>query len=226
MTHKNHDLLLWAHSLLEYQKMFDLNEHDLNKKILDCPAGFSSFNTELTAQDKLVTSCDKIYDFSTAHMLTHIEQVLRDMYQEVKAVDAANPQRFIWQNNNSPEKLLEKRTQQAQLFLQERYIVGKLPKLPFTDNQFELALCSHFLFASSDLTFEFHVKAILEMCRVAGEVRIFPLLNAVGEVSPIAAPMVIGIQAYDMGVEIRQVNYEFQRGGNAMLRIWNQTCQV
>jgi hypothetical protein len=233
-NNKRKDLLLWAHSLEEYQRMFALTEAELNKKLLDCASGFASFNAELTAQNKFAVSCDKAYNLSLSAMTAHVKQVLASMHERVKEADQANPDRFVWQHNISPEELLEKRTVRAQWFLQDyslglqqkRYVHGEIPQLPFNNNQFDLAVCSHFLFATSDLSLEFHLQAIREMCRVAGEVRIFPLMDWQGKVSMLVAPLLMELQAQSMGTEIRQVNYEFQRGGNALLRVWAQTCQV
>ncbi|WP_210407368.1 class I SAM-dependent methyltransferase, partial [Hydrocoleum sp. CS-953] len=46
---------------------------------------------------------------------------------------------------------------------QKRYLTAELPKLPFEDNKFDLALCSHFLFLYSDqFSEEFHLESILE----------------------------------------------------------------
>lgn len=60
-----------------------------------------------------------------------------------------------------------------------------LPSLRFGDGDFDLALCSHLLFLYSGTpTLGFHLAAIREMCRVAGEARVFPLLGAYGEPSP------------------------------------------
>lgn len=43
---------------------------------------------------------------------------------------------------------------------------------------FDLAVCSHLLFLYSEhLSEDFHVESIKELCRVAGEARIFPLLE-------------------------------------------------
>ena len=59
-----------------------------------------------------------------------------------------------------------------------RYHPDALPLLGFEDSQFDLALSSHFLFTYSEqLSADFHVAAIKEMCRVADETRVFPLLN-------------------------------------------------
>ena len=52
-----------------------------------------------------------------------------------------------------------------------------LPTLPFADRSFDLALSSHFLFLYTEQFDEsFHRSSIVEMCRVADEVRVFPLL--------------------------------------------------
>jgi len=52
-------------------------------------------------------------------------------------------------------------------------------------NSFDLALCSHFLFLYSDqLSKQFYVQAIREMCRGASEVRIFPSIALDNRTSP------------------------------------------
>jgi ubiquinone/menaquinone biosynthesis C-methylase UbiE len=101
-------------------------------------------------------------------------------------------------------------------FEEGRYIAAELPNLPFKDNTFDLALCSHFLFLYSDhLDLDFHIKAIDEMLRVASEVRIFPVvdLNANRSVHLDA------IMENFPNCELIKVNYEFQKGGNQMLLI-------
>ncbi len=105
---------------------------------------------------------------------------------------------------------------------QGRYIIGELPILTFDTNQFDLALCSHFLFTYSDLlSQEFHLASIQELCRVANEVRIFPLLNNYSrEVSPWLPSVMKELAAQGYNLEIQQVSYEFQKGGNQMLRVW------
>jgi hypothetical protein len=102
-----------------------------------------------------------------------------------------------------------------------RYRVEALPTLPFESKQFDLALCSHLLFLYSDqLSLEFHLASILEMCRVATEVRIFPLLlNMTCEVSPFVEPIVEALSDRGYSAKIKTVSYEFQRGGNKLLQV-------
>jgi ubiquinone/menaquinone biosynthesis C-methylase UbiE len=101
-----------------------------------------------------------------------------------------------------------------------RYVTAELPDIPFESNAFDVAVCSHFLFLYSDiLSLEFHQRAIEEMCRVAQEARVFPVLNYNAELSPFVEPLlkVLAEAGYNASIEV--VPYEFQRGGNQMLRV-------
>jgi hypothetical protein len=101
-----------------------------------------------------------------------------------------------------------------------RYIPAQLPDLPFGSLSFDLALCSHFLFFYSDsLSLEFHKNAVDELCRVAREVRIFPLLTYNAEPCPFVTPIVDFLREAGRMISIERVPYEFQRGGNTMIRI-------
>ena len=55
------------------------------------------------------------------------------------------------------------------------------------------------------------------MLRVAGEARIFPLLDINGIKSPYVQRIIAEFKTRK--AEIRRVNYEFQRGGNELLII-------
>ena len=95
-----------------------------------------------------------------------------------------------------------------------------MPALPFGDRAFDLALCSHFLFLYSRLVDEtFHVAAVRELCRVAREVRIFPLLALGAERSPHVDVVMEATRRDGRDASIVTVPYEFQRGGNQMMRI-------
>jgi hypothetical protein len=101
-----------------------------------------------------------------------------------------------------------------------RYLPDALPALSFADGQFDLALCSHLLFLYSEqLTLEFHTAAIGELCRVAHEVRIFPLLALDCRPSPHIAPVLEQLNEVGFVVEIQRVPYEFQAGGDQVMRI-------
>jgi hypothetical protein len=62
---------------------------------------------------------------------------------------------------------------------------------------------------------------VRELLRVAREVRIFPLLALGSERSPYVDPVMEAMRRDGHDVAIVTVPYEFQRGGNQMLRILN-----
>jgi SAM-dependent methyltransferase len=215
----------WGRSMEEYVKMFNLTHDDLQLNILDCAGGPASFNAEMKRQGYNVISCDPIYQFSAGEIALRIQ----DTYQSVIDGAKATCEYFVWQDIPSPEALGQIRMAAMQKFLEDlplgiqqgRYITGELPMLPFDSDRFDLALCSHFLFTYSDLlSQEFHLTSIQELCRVATEVRIFPLLNNFStEVSPLLPLLMkeLAVQGYNL--EIKQVSYEFQKGGNQMLQV-------
>ncbi|MBD1925002.1 SAM-dependent methyltransferase [Trichocoleus sp. FACHB-90] len=221
---KLESVIPWGRSLKEYSGMFHLTPDDLQRTILDCAGGPASFNIEMTRQGYKVISCDPVYQFTASE----IQQRIQETYQQVIDGVQANLGRYVWQNIQSPEQMGEIRMSAMQQFLedlplgiqQKRYITAELPVLPFNTNQFDLALCGHFLFTYSDfLSQDFHINSIIELCRVAKEVRIFPLLHLSGEASPMLVPVMKHLEAQGYNLEIKQVPYEFQKGGNQMLRV-------
>jgi hypothetical protein len=213
----------WGRSLQEYTSMFDLEPSDLQLKILDCAAGPASFNAELHGLGSRVVSCDPIYQFSAADIAQQIDKSYEAM------LDATRQTRdnFVWRQVRSVEHLGELRQRAMKRFLadfaagvqQGRYRIGELPNLPFSEDEFDLALCSHFLFTYSNvLSLEFHLIAIRELCRVAAEVRIFPLIGQFGTgYSPHVPEILSRLAAQGFRCEVKQVPYEFQKGGNEMM---------
>ena len=128
----------------------------------------------------------------------------------------------------NPDELGKARLKAMELFLADfgrgkregRYITASLPILPFDEKRFDLALCSHLLFLYSEqLSLDFHLKSIHELCRVAREVRIFPLLDLARNRSAYVDPICEQMEKQGHKVDICYVNYEFQRGGNQMMKI-------
>lgn len=226
MGFKLESVVPWGRSLDEYIRMFDLTTDELRLKILDCAGGPASFNAEMMRKGYKVICCDPIYQFSA----DEIAQRIQETYQTVIDGAKATQEYYVWQDIQSPEHLGQIRMAAMQQFLedlplgiqQERYITAELPILPFDTEQFDLAICSHFLFTYSDLlSQDFHLASIQELCRVAGEVRIFPLLNQYSrEISPLLPSVIKELAAQGYNVETKHVPYEFQKGGNKMLRVW------
>lgn len=215
----------WGRSFEEYVRMFNLTSSDCPLKILDCAAGPAAFNAIMTRQGNSVISCDPIYQFTPQAIAQRIQETYPVVVEGLKAAF----EDYVWTEFNSPEQLGEVRMTAMQQFLEDfplglqqgRYQVGELPSLPLANQQFDLALCSHFLFSYSDhFSEEFHLQSILELCRVATEVRIFPLLKVSGEVAPLVSIVREKLQSQGYQTEIQTVNYEFQKSGNKMLRIY------
>jgi hypothetical protein len=105
---------------------------------------------------------------------------------------------------------------------QGRYVAAELPSLPFRDAEFDLAVCSHYLFLYDRLGVDFHVQSIIELARVAAEVRIFPLIQLDGRKSPFLPAVIESLVSLGLTGEIVSVAYEFQRGAFEMLRVGHQ----
>lgn len=226
MGFKLDSIIPWGRSIQEYIKMFALTPQELNLAILDCAGGPASFNAQMTSQGYNVVSCDPLYQFTADEIAGRI----KDTYQTVVDGVKANVDNYVWRHIESPERMGKVRMEAMELFLadfpgglqQRRYVVDELPELSFSDRQFDLALCSHLLFTYSDhLSADFHLDSIKELCRVAQEVRIFPLLNLSGETSNLLAQVIDTLQQQGYTTEIKPVDYEFQRGGNKLLSIFN-----
>lgn len=208
----------------EYIKMFNLTAADLKRSILGVGDGPASFNAESIPLGSQIISVDPIYEFSGTDIRQRFEAVLDDIIDQVKAT----PQDWVWSYHSSPEDLRHNRMQTMQTFLQDyeqgkqegRYQTAALPTLPFPDQTFELALCSHFLFLySKHYDVAFHQSSIRELLRISTEVRIFPLLTLMLEPSPYIQPVIQACQEGGYVTFIETVGYELQKGGNQMLVI-------
>ena len=214
----------WGRSFDEYVTMFELAPHDLAAKILGCGDGPASFNAGMKQRGYAMVSVDPLYQFAAADIRQRIDAT----YPQVMAQLEENRGQFLWRTISSPAALGQMRLAAMTEFLADfeagkksgRYRVAQLPNLPFEAQTFDVALCSHLLFLYTErLSFDFHRAAILEMCRVAKDVRIFPLIDLAGQVSKHVKPIIAALSEQGYTVSVIPVNYEFQRGGNRMMRI-------
>ncbi|HOX37891.1 MAG TPA: methyltransferase domain-containing protein [Candidatus Brocadiia bacterium] len=202
--------------------MFDLTERDLSMRIVSCADGPAAFNAGMRGMGRRVISTDPIYIFNQETIRRRIEETRDDLAAQVRN----NTDLYVWREIPTPDDLIRKRMEAMTEFLKDyaesrdegRYVAAALPNLPFADASFDIALCSHFLFTYSDrLDAGFHIESVIEMCRVAREARIFPLLDAdsmpserVGEVTS-----ELGKKGFEVRIAI--VPYEFQVEGNRMM---------
>jgi hypothetical protein len=217
MAVKLNSVVPWGRSFDEYMGMFALSSGDLGRVILDCAAGPSSFNAELVARGGRVIACDPIYEFSPEQIRTRVGAVRDDMIGQVRGQMG----QFVWEFIRSVEHLEEVRMGAMEKFLadfsadgeRERYRVDALPELRFGDGEFELALCSHFLFLYSErLDESFHIESLCELLRVAKEVRVFPVTEMDGRPSRHLPKVLAEFQP-----RLVKVDYEFLKGANQML---------
>lgn len=182
-------VLFFGRSIDEYRTMFNFAPEDYSgRRILDCAAGPAALCANAQRLGLDVLACDPMYSLPLSEL------------QERADADARKVQSL----QSGTMDLFDDAVRRAQLrradmndFLADfesgkqagRYVAGKLPKLPFADNSFDLALCGNLLFLysdtasggmlpESDLDFDFHLKSLLELMRVtSGEARIYPLVG-------------------------------------------------
>lgn len=216
------EIVPWGRTASEYRRMFALQPADLAGRILGCGDGPASFNAEMSAAGHHVTSVDPVYAFQTDEIQARIDAT----YDTILAQAEANRAAYVWHEFTGTAELGAARLEAMQRFLADfpagkqagRYVEGSLPVLPFADDSFDLALCSHLLFLYSEhLDVDFHIAALAELLRVAHQVRIFPLLTLACDPSPHLAPVLARCAARGHTAEQVRVPYEFQRGGHTML---------
>ena len=214
----------WGRSFDEYVAMFALSPAALRGKILGCGDGPASFNAGIAESGGSAVSADPICQFSAEHVSARIDET----YAAVMAQTRRNRHEFVWVRIHSVDELGRVRMAAMQQFLADydqgrregRNLPASLPSLPFRGRAFDLALCSHFLLLYSEqLSLAFHMASIREMLRVSHEVRVFPLLE-LGAVRSLHLTKVLAALAR-VGCEasVERVLYEFQRGGNEVLRV-------
>lgn len=161
--------------------MFALSASDLRGRILGCADGPAAFNAVATRRGTRVVSVDPLYGSPADGIAARIDATRGSVIDQLRQHRAD----FCWDRIGSVDALWDERRGAMETFLgdyeadrhRQRYVEAALPDLPFPDDAFDLALCSHFLFLYSDhLGLEFHESALIELCRLASDVRIFPLL--------------------------------------------------
>ncbi len=166
----------------EYMRIFDLYGPMLaGGRVLDCPAGASSFTAEAYRKGIDVTACDIMYNLDADELFEKGEKDIRHVFEKFDEVSHL----YKWSCYKNKDDVISRRKRALELFIHDfqnglaagRYVRAELPELPFPNKHFSLVLSSHFLFLYSDrLDLDFHIECLKELVRVcSGEVRVFPL---------------------------------------------------
>lgn len=216
------DFLITGRTFEEYTAFFALDPGTLKgKKVLDCPSGVSGFVAEAARRGIDAYGCDTLYGFDADAIVEQGHASIETIYEDIGWMYGHR-----WAFYGTVDRHRAHRTGALKSFAADfpspRYRREELPRLGYSDDSFDLLLSSHLLFVYDDrLDREFHLASIAEMLRVALEVRLFPLVDyqnsrrgKVENYSPLVKEVLARFNA-----EIVPVDFEFQPGAGAMLRI-------
>lgn len=215
----------------EYLKIFGFDENALAKgPVLDCPAGASSFAAEANESGFDVTACDILYDQQVEELVRKGNEDIQHVFDEFDKVSHL----YTWNYYRDKVEVIRQRRAALERFAarfaegreKERYVSGALPHLPFPDRSFSLVLSGHLLFLYGDrLDPEFHRKSLLELARVGGEVRIFPLVGLDSKTYPELHETISFLRSKGIEAEMVDTGFEFQSGATQMLRLKNNASR-
>ncbi len=210
----------------EYMDMIGLDESLLrNGRILDCPAGASSFAAEAHQMGLDVTACDILYNLTVDELLEKGKEDIGHVFEKFDEAEHL----YVWKYYKNKDEVMALRNKALEIFAddfskglkEKRYIHTELPHLPFPDKTFSLVLSSHLLFLYGDrLDFDFHIACLKELVRVASKaVGIFPLTGLDAKPYPHLNEISSSLDSDGIKVEIVKVPFEFQRGANEMMKL-------
>jgi hypothetical protein len=221
---KTDEVILLGRTFDEYVGMFGLDESTLRTShILDAASGVSSFCAEANAQGYRVTASDRIYTLGADEVERKCSRDLDNMIVQLAGIR----ENYVWDYFADLDALRAKREQAYRGFVADyrqhghsRYITTEYPNSGFADGQFDLALVSHFLFLYDEqLDYDFHRRTLLELLRVAREVRLFPLVNLRTERASAVAKLATDPVFSAYTIRIVPVAYEFIRNSGEVMVI-------
>jgi hypothetical protein len=202
--------------------MFGLTEAEaLAGPVLDCPGGTGPFGAAVRERGGESVSVDPAYALPGEELVARTRAGLEHGVRYLEE----NRDSYVWTFFPSLEDLKARRAAALEEFARdfagpdERYAIAALPRLPFGDRRFRLALSGYLLFAYPDhLDDADHEAALRELLRVTREeVRVFPLIDTAYVRYPGIDDLRRRLAADGADSEVRRVGYEFQRGGNEVL---------
>ncbi len=216
------DIIVSSRPYDEYLAMFGLTEAEvLAGPVLDCPGGAGPFAPAVRARGGEAVSADPAFALPRGEIL---EQVRAGLEHGIRYL-GENRESYVWTFFASLGDLRRRRGAALEAFARDfdgpddRYVAAALPRLPFADGAFRLALSAYLLFAYPDhIDDAGHEAALRELLRVAREeVRVFPLIDTAYVRYPGLDGLRRRLAASGVNSEVRRVAYEFQRGGDEVL---------
>ncbi|MFB6888134.1 class I SAM-dependent methyltransferase [Kitasatospora sp. NPDC056327] len=181
--------LVTSRSLDEYCGLFGLTRAAiaaLPGPLLDCPGGAAALVAEARPLGCRVIAADPVYARPAEEVSA---RALAARFAMAAAMEA-RPDLYPGRRHRPPERYLRGWDRARRLFAADRaahpgqYVAAALPRLPFADGTFALALSGYLVFAYPDLFGpERQVAALAELVRVTapgGEVRVHPLYDGAG----------------------------------------------
>lgn len=228
-------VVLWGHHVAEYQAMFDLIEEDFTRRIFEFGCGTSALNATIKNKAKKIVSCDPLFKLHKTQLIADVQKMFQQRVEQI----FQNPTELNVIDYGGIEAFIEDRRKGCELFFEDyeqgkdekRYIDISTGQLPFANFSFDYVLSSHYFFSLDNASEEKekisqHLKDIMELARIGSEIRIFPVMDRIGRISPLLGPVLLGLQQANFGVEVREVPYKLYPKGNAMLRVWAQVCDL
>lgn len=216
-------VVLLGRTLDEYRRYFALDlDAWRGRSVLDVASGVSSFCAEANAAGLTVTACDPIYELTADTIQPRCEADLDLVVGGVRGLPT-----YRWDFYQSPERLRTFREAAYRGFLADfavnprRYVIGRMPELPFANGAFDLTLVSYLLFAYEDqFDYEFHRRSLLELMRVTrGEARLYPLVSFEARRSPYVERLRHDPTLAHLTFEVVPTDFEFLANSNCFLRI-------
>ena len=222
----------FGRSLAEYRRFFALEINALRgRSVLDVAAGPSSFTAEARRAGVEAVAVDPLYGLRPDALASQVQSDYAHMFERMRAGE--NRARFRLKSFASIDEAERDRRAAATRFLADyeahfahgRYFGAALPQLPFFDGEFDVVLCAHLLFIYPALfDTEFHVKACIELMRVArDEVRIHPVCGADGRPYAALPQLIAALREAGIEAHERAVDYEFFVGATSMLVLTSVT---
>ncbi len=216
-----HEAVPWGRNLEEYDEIFAIHAIPRGARILDVAAGPASFAAEANADGWRVTAADPLYVSSAAAISERFQAARTLVMEQINR----NLSGYRWDRIGTPRRLEARRVETMRAFLKDferhggdRYVEASLPKLPFADAAFDVALCSHFLFLNEATQGRaFTLASVKEMLRVAREIRLFPLVRMDGQSSRLLPQILASVARQGHSATIEAVDWSFQIGATHRL---------